>query len=58
MTEENLNISPDPNSVIFIAAAMILVFIIPVTAVLWQKKRLVKIPFYRRSGIYSICTYP
>lgn len=39
MTEENLNISPDPNSVICIAAAMILVFIIPVIAVIRQKKR-------------------
>lgn len=39
MTDENLNISPDPNSVICIAAAMILVFIIPVIAVIWQKKR-------------------
>lgn len=39
MTEESLNISPDPNSVLCIAAAMILVFIIPVIAVIWQKKR-------------------
>lgn len=39
MTEENLNISPDPNSVICIAAAMILVFIIPVIAVIRHKKR-------------------
>lgn len=35
----DLNIVPDPNAVICIAAAMLLIFILPIIAVIWQKKR-------------------